>query len=182
MNSVRITTGKVRLSYANIWAPKSFDGQPEKYSCSLIIPKSDTKTVGRIREAIKTLLADKDVQTKLGGKTKGLKMPLRDGDTDREDDPNYADCYFINASATPEHRPLILDRDKNEVLDQSEVYSGCYCQASISLYAFNSNGNKGIGCGLRGIRKLADGEPLGGSVVTADEFDDDDIDDTDDIF
>lgn len=177
-----ISTGKVRLSYAHIFEPKSFNGNPKKFSCSLIIPKSDTKTINRINGKIKELLEDPQTKTKFGGRTKGLKLPLRDGDIDREDDPDYKNCYFMNATANADRPPLVVDRDKNEIIDKSEVYSGCYVQAVLSFYAFNQSGNCGIGCGLRGIRKLADGEPLGGAVVTTNDFDDSCIDDEDDIF
>lgn len=41
---------------------------------------------------------------------------------------------------------------------------------SINFYAFNSNGNKGIACGLGNIQKIRDGEPLGGRTNAADDF------------
>ena len=54
MAETKLTTGKVRLSYANIWKPKAMaEGQEAKYSVSLLIPKSDTKTVNAIKAAIK---------------------------------------------------------------------------------------------------------------------------------
>ena len=89
-----------------------------------------------------------------------MKLPLRDGDIDRPDDEAYADSYFINAnSITP---PQVVDKNVNPVLDRSEVYSGVYGRVSVSFYAFNSNGNKGIACGLGNVQKVRDGEPLGG--------------------
>lgn len=179
---MKITTGKVRLSYANVWEPKPYKNQPPKYSCSLIIPKSDTKTVNKIREAIREMLADQDIINKLGGKTKNIRTPLRDGDVDREEDAAYANSFFINASADENHPPRIVDRDKNEILDRSEVYSGCYVQVVLNLFPYNQEGNRGIGCGLAGIRKLADGEPLSGTVVSDDDFDDDFDGADDDIY
>ena len=56
------------------------------------------------------------------------------------------------------------------ILDRNEVYSGCYARVSISLYPFNTNGNKGIACGLGNIQKIADGEPLGGRTRAEDDF------------
>ena len=56
--------------------------------------------------------------------------------------------------------PGIVDVDHNPILTRSEVYSGVYGRASISFYAFNSNGNKGIACGLNNLQKVRDGEPL----------------------
>ena len=135
---------------------------------SLIIPKSDTKTIAAINQAIDNAI--RDGAAKFGGKIppKGaLKLPLRDGDTEREDEA-YRDAYFINANSTT--APQIVDRSVQPILDRSEVYSGCYARVSINFYAFNSNGNRGIACGLGNIQKVRDGEPLGGKTSAADDF------------
>ena len=98
-NNTKVVTGIVRLSYANVWEPKSINGGDPKYSCSIIIPKSDIETVNAINAAIECAM--KEGIGKFGGKIppKGaLKLPLRDGDTERDDD-NYAGCYFINANS-----------------------------------------------------------------------------------
>jgi len=168
-NPTKVITGIVRLSYANVWEPKSINGGTEKYSVSLIIPKSDTKTLNAINEAVDAAI--EEGKGKFGGKIPNkaaLKLPLRDGDIDRPDDEAYAESYFINAnSITP---PQVVDKNVNPVLDRSEVYSGVYGRVSVSFYAFNSNGNKGIACGLGNVQKIRDGEPLGGRTNAAEEF------------
>ena len=63
-----------------------------------------------------------------------------------------------------------------KILTRSEVYSGVYGRASISFYAFNSNGNRGIACGLNNLQKIRDGEPLGGRASAESDFADDDED------
>ena len=97
-----------------------------------------------------------------------LKTPLRDGDLERPDDEAYANSYFINANSATALG--IVDADRNTIIDRSEVYSGVYGRASINLYAFNSNGNKGIACGLNNLQKIKDGEPLGGKSRAEDDF------------
>ena len=164
--STKVITGKVRASFVHVFEPAAINGGEPKYSCSLIIPKSDTVTIGKIREAIE--LAKQEGVPKWGGKIPpNLKLPLRDGDTERDDD-NYAGCYFINANSTT--APGIVDADRQPIIDRSEVYSGVYGRASINLYAFNSNGNKGIACGLNNLQKIRDGEPLGGKSRAEDDF------------
>jgi hypothetical protein len=169
-NKQKVTTGKVRFSYANVWKPKSINGGEEKYSVSLIIPKSDKETIKKINQAVEE--AKKAGVAKFGAKfTSGnFKLPLRDGDIDRTDDENYENAYFVNANSTTQ--PGIVDRQKEAILDQSEVYSGCYGRASITFYPFNTSGNKGIACGLNNLQKLSDGEPLGGRSRPEDDFDD----------
>jgi hypothetical protein len=99
-----------------------------------------------------------------------LKLPLRDGDTERTDEA-YRDAYFLNANSKA--APQIVDRDLNRILDRVEVYSGCYARVSLNFYAFNTNGNKGVACGLGNIQKVADGEPLGGRTDAETDFADD---------
>ncbi|MGM9938068.1 MAG: DUF2815 family protein [Candidatus Ornithomonoglobus sp.] len=169
-----LVTGKVRLSYAHVWEPaviKNNDGSEsdEKYSVSLIIPKSDKETLKKIKQAIEEAKQDGKV-SKFGGKIPAnLKLPLRDGDIERPDDPAYENSYFINANS--KEKPQIVDRQKNRIRDREEVYSGCYARVSISIYPFNVRGNRGIACGLGNIQKIADGESLGGRTRAEDDFD-----------
>lgn len=166
-NSTKVVTGKVRFSYANVYEAKSINGSDPKYSVSLIIPKSDKKTLAEIKAAIDQ--AKKDGISKFGGKVPAnLKLPLRDGDVDRADDEAYKDSYFINANS--KDKPGIVDKNINPILDQTEFYSGCYGRASINFYAFNQNGNKGVACGLQNLQKLSDGEPLSGRSRAEDDF------------
>ena len=180
-NPLKVITGKdTRWSYANVWEAKSINGGTPKFSVSLIIPKSDTATVKKIKAAIQA--AYEEGQAKLKGNSRSvppltaIKTPLRDGDTERPDDPAYANSYFINANSAT--APVIVDIDCNPILSRSEVYSGVYGRASISFYAFNSNGNKGIACGLNNLQKIRDGEPLGGKASAESDF----ATDTDDDF
>ena len=172
-NPTKVITGiNTRWSYVNAWEPKSINGGAPKYSVSLIIPKSDTKTLEKIRAAIQA--AYEEGQSKLKGNGRSvpalsaLKTPLRDGDAERPDDEAYANAYFVNANSGT--APGIVDADRNPILERSEVYSGVYGRASINFYAFNSNGNKGIACGLNNLQKIRDGEPLGGKSRAEDDF------------
>ena len=178
-NPTKVITGvKTRWSYANVWEPKSINGGAPKYSVSLIIPKSDAKTVTAVTNAIQA--AYDEGQSKLKGNSKSvpalsaIKNPLRDGDAERPDDEAYKDSYFINANSAT--APGIVDAARQPIIERSEVYSGVYGRASINFYAFNSNGNKGIACGLNNLQKISDGEPLGGKTRAEDDFADEDED------
>ncbi len=179
-NPMKVITGpETRWSYVNAWEPKSINGGTPKYSVSLIIPKSDTKTVEKINAAIKAAYEEGAGKLKGNGKTvppmAAIKLPLRDGDIERPDDEAYAGCWFVNANNTA--APGIVDADRQPILDRSEVYSGVYGRASISFYAFNSSGNKGIACSLNNLQKIADGEPLGGHASAEADFATDEDDD-----
>jgi hypothetical protein len=163
----KVVTGKVRLSYANLFEPRaSMPGQDPKYSLCVLIPKSDKVTVDKINAAIDA--AKEAGKAQWGGKVPpGLKLPLRDGDVER-DSAEYKGHWFINASS--KQRPGVVDATLNPVLDPSEVYSGSYGRVSINFYPFNQNGNRGIGAGLQNVQKLADGEPLSGRSRAEDDF------------
>ncbi|MFU0800232.1 MAG: DUF2815 domain-containing protein [Xylanivirga thermophila] len=172
-NPMKVITGpETRWSYANVWEAKSINGGTPKFSVSLIIPKSDARTLDKIKAAIEA--AYKEGEGKLKGNSKtvpplsSIKQPLRDGDVERPDDEAYANSYFVNANSAT--APGIVDSNLDPILDRSEVYSGVYGRASINFYAFNSNGNKGIACGLNNLQKIRDGESLGGKSRAEDDF------------
>jgi len=174
-----ITGPNTRWSYCNAWEARSIQGGKPKFSVSLIIPKSDKAIIEKIKAAIESAYKEGESKLKGNGKTvpvlSTLKTPLRDGDTERPDDPAYEDAYFVNANS--DTQPGIVDKACQPIIDRSEVYSGVYGRASINFYAFNSNGNKGIACGLNNLQKIRDGEPLGGKSRAEDDFASDDDDD-----
>ena len=173
-NPTKVITGKnTIMSYLNVNEPKvPLGGGTPKYSVSLIIPKSDTVTVAKIRAAIQA--AYEEGQSKLKGNSKfvpaleDIKTPIRDGDKDRKGDEAYQNSWFVNANSTT--KPGVVDADRQPILDSSELYSGIIGRASINFYAFNSSGNRGIACGLNNIQKLSDGTPLGGHSRAEDDF------------
>lgn len=179
-NPLKVITGpETRWSYCNIWEAKSVNGSTPKFSVSLIIPKSDTRTIAKIKTAIEAAYQEGQGKLRGNGKTvpqlSTLRTPLRDGDLERPDDPAYANAYFINANSPTQ--PGIVDADCNPILTRSEVYSGVYGRASISFYAYNAQGNKGIACGLNNLQKIRDGAPLGGRASAVSDFATDDDDD-----
>lgn len=176
VSKTKVITGKnTRLSYFHGWEPTSINGGPERYSVSVLIPKDDKKTVKAINDAVDAAI--EEGIAKFGGKKPNkaaTKLPLRDGDTEREDEA-YAGHWFINANSKT--APQIVDKAVKPILDRDEVYSGCYARVSLNFYAFNSNGNKGIACGLGNIQKIRDGESLGGRSSAADDFSTEEDDD-----
>ena len=190
--STKCVIGKARASYVHVFRPSSIsvDGSDPKYSISLIIPKSDTALVEKIKSCIKAAY-EAGLASKWGNKApKPWKNPLRDGDEERSDKPEYVDCYFINASCKTKPgvckktgTKMVEGKKKNiivDIADEEELYSGCWVFAAVNFYAFNSNGNKGIACGLNNVLKAEDGEMLGGRTSSESDFGDmeipDDID------
>lgn len=175
MATKHLKTGKVRFSYVHVWEPEAMDeNQEKKYSVQLLIPKKDKKTVEAIKASIEA--AKEAGKSKVGGKLPAnLKIPLRDGDEERPDDPNMEGMYFINAKADTRHKPSVFDADLNpiDIIDRDEFYSGCYGRALISFYLYPKP-SPGIACALIAVQKLEDGEALDGRVDAAAAFSEDD--------
>lgn len=170
MNEKRtdLTTGLVRTSYCHLWEKTKLpDSDKEVYSVSILIPKNDTKTLAAINEAISNAL--ENGKDKLGKVPKSkIKLPLRDGDEERPDDEAYKGCYYLNCKNSKE--VTIVDSRVQPILDQNEVYSGCYGKANISFYPYAYNNmSYGVGVSIRAFQKIKDGESLGGGIVKAED-------------
>jgi hypothetical protein len=162
---MKVVTNEVRFSYCHIWEATSMDpGATPKYSVTLLIPKSDTKTVAKINEAIEA--AKEEGKGKWGGKIPpNMKSPLRDGDIERPDRPEYEGMYFIGTSSV---KPVkVVDENINAVEpgDDDKLFSGAYGRASINLYPYAKSANKGVAAGLLSlmVNTKKDGERLSGT-------------------
>ena len=161
-NPYKVTTGRGRLCYTqNVLTPDDKDS----YSLMFLIPKTDTTTINALKKTIEAFKKDAKAEAKWGSKfLASMKLPLRDGDTERdtEKSPEFKGHYFINANTYT--KPGVVNAQMQEIIDPSEIYSGCYGRISIVPAAFNTDGNKGIKFYLNNIQKLADGEKLGGGA------------------
>lgn len=162
-----VLTGLVRFSYVNVFTK---DLANDKYRVCLMIDKKDEKTVKYIKEAINNAY-EIGLKGKLDNKKiKNIYEILHDGDEEKEEDENFKDCYYINASC--QTAPGVVNKFNEVITDSTEFYSGCFGHASINFYAYSSNGSKGIACGLNNLMKVEDGEKLGGRARAKDDFKD----------
>jgi len=181
MSKTKIVTPKVRLSFVNVFKPKAFEGSDPKYSVHVLIPKKNKQLVTKIKAAIDATIQE-GIADKWGGKKpKNMWDPLRDGDVDKADEyPEYEGMYYLNAKSNT--KPGVVDQDLNEILDSTEVYSGCYGRVSLNFFPYKHKvGGPGVGVGLNNVQKLADGEMLGGGRASAEDDFADDFEDEDDL-
>ena len=172
-NVMNVTTGEVRMSYVHLFKPyAAMQGREEKYSVTVLVPKTDTETMNRIRAAIEAA-KQKGVSDKWNGQCPPIVSdPVHDGDGVRPSDglPFGAECkghWVFTASAKADYPPEIVDMRGNPILNQSEVYSGMYGRVNVTFFPYAFGSKKGIGCGLGPVQKLRDGEALGGSAPSA---------------
>lgn len=174
MNANTITTNEVRLSYINVFEPRVRPGQTEaKYGVTVLVPKSDAAGKALLDAAVEAAV-NAGVSKCWGGvKPPVPALPIHDGDGPRPSDgqPYGAECkgcWVFTASS--KNAPGVVDAAVQPILDAREVYSGIYGRVNISFFPYNSNGKKGVGCGLNHVQKLRDGEPLVDRVSTEDAF------------
>lgn len=153
----RIVTGKVRFSYVNVFKPREMGGEL-KYSVVVLVSKSDTDTYNRIVAEINKVAQEATANTFGGTMPTNLAMPIYDGDGLTPSGEVYSqECkgnWVINAKSSS--APEVVDTSCQPIIGRNEFYSGCYGRVSLSFYAYNKNGNKGIGCGLGNVQKLED--------------------------
>lgn len=167
----KVVTGKVRFSYVHVFETREIGGE-EKYSITLLIPKSDTITYQNIMNEINKTVQEAVAEIFGGAKPTNLALPLYDGDGLRASgEPFGAECkghWVISAKSI--NAPEVVDTSMNPILSRNEFYSGCFGRASLTFYVYNKNGNKGVGCGLGNVQKLEDGQPLDGRTTAAEDF------------
>lgn len=166
-NLTKVVFGPVRFSYVHVFTPDSINGSEAKYSVSIIIPKSDKKTIKSLEKAIE-LAKQNGINDKWKGvEPKKLQLPLHDGDEDKTDEA-YQNCMYLNAKCKT--KPGVVDANRQPIIDEEEFYSGCYGYASVTFYAYEANGNKGVSAGLNNVMKTKDGERLGGRISADQDF------------
>jgi hypothetical protein len=170
---MQILLKNVRLSFPQIWTPKSFaPGQDPRFNANFLLDKAENADqIKKLKEAIEKVAAEKWKGKKPGG----LKICLGDGE--EKDYDGYADAMFVSASTKV--RPVIVDQKKNPLAEEDgKPYAGCYVNAAISLWAQDNQWGKRVNATLDAIQFVKEGEPFGGKKVTADIFEEEDEDDT----
>ncbi len=167
-------TGRARLSYVNLNQPrKALDGGEEKFSVTVLVPKTDTATKARIDAAIEAA-TQMGIAKTWNGVRPTLTAPLYDGDGVRGNGEPFGKeckgCWVFTASAKVDRKPRIVDVNVQDIIDPSEIYSGIYGRVGVDAYPYNHKVKRGIAFGLTNVQKLADGEPLGSVTTAEDDF------------
>lgn len=168
VKGTKVVFGPCRLSYTHLfqkYAPTGNDSEA-KYMTNVLIPKGEEETVNALKKAIAEAKRA-GVLSKWGGREpKKVDNPLKEGD--EKDDPVYNGHFHVNAKCKT--RPGVVDRDRQPIMDEEEIYSGVWAVVSVTFFPYDVSGNKGIACGLNNVMKFKDGEPLGGRSSASADF------------
>lgn len=162
--NTKVTIKNCRFSFVHLKEKTAYrEGQTPKFSVSILIPKSAEKEIAKIKAAINAAaIAGKP----MWGNTipKNLTNPLHDGDIEKAEYEEYQGHYYLSAKSL--NKVPVVDRNRQEILDLDDFYSGCYGNAAVNFYPYQ---DRGVAVGLNAVQKVKDGEPLSGSKVVIDE-------------
>ena len=162
-----LMTPEFRVSFPAVFKPKRQKGDATsepKYGLTMLFPKGAdlSKLKAAAQEAVKEKWGDKP--------PKNLRSPFRD-QGEKEYEGYEEGAVFVSASS--KQKPGLVDRQRQDIIDETEFYPGCYARATLRAFAYDNNGNKGVAFCLNNIQKLRDGNPLDGRTRAKDDFADD---------
>lgn len=183
---MELTLVNARVSFANgLYEPSSAgENSPEKYGADFIVVKGETKVFKKLpngkKEPITLAEAELEVANE-AWKGKGADMledldarqkAIRNGnkrkDKDGEIREGYAGNWYITAKN--KRKPTIFDRRGQIVTDDDGlVYSGCYVNVNIDLYANTKPSSKGVFATVTGVQFSSNGDSFGGGSRVAGE-------------
>lgn len=152
-------TPEFRVSFPVLFKAKAYKKQAPKFSIVMLFDKKTDLT------ALKRAAYHATVEKYGKDKTKWprkFKMPFRDGDVDKPDVPGYENVIFITANATEAYPPGVVNQRLDPILNESELYAGCYARAQLYAYVYDEAGNVGVTFGLNNVQKLRDGKKFSG--------------------
>jgi hypothetical protein len=161
----KLITPEFRAAFVGLFratAPRENPDGKKKYSMrAVFMPDAD---LSGLKAAAKAAVAEKWGNNP----PKTMRSPFR---TNEElDDPIPGvpdDAVVMTFSANEDRRPGLVDANLNDIIDESEVYSGAWFRAQIRAYPYEQAGNRGVAFGLENVQKLRDDEPLGSGRVPA---------------
>jgi hypothetical protein len=145
-----------------VYQPKADKKGTLKYGTVLLIPKTAVPTIAELKSKLTAFLESRWPDPA----TRPRKLPVKDGDVPNGNGnipAGYAGNWVINT--TSKNQPQLRDEHVQPVLDPNKFYGGCWVNAQLNFFEYNTDGNRGVGVGLgslqfvRGDTKLAGGAP-----------------------
>lgn len=169
-------TAEFRLSYPALLKPKFNKlSKKDEYSCVAVFPK-DANLQNLKQLALEAIHKQWGTDNKTW--PKNLRTPFRDqAEREYEQDGKMVmpegyekGAFFINLKSQINNKPGVVNQKTEDIIDETDIYAGCWCRATVNAFTYDHAANKGVSFGLRNIQKLRDGDPLGGRTKAQDDF------------
>lgn len=171
-------TPKFRVSYPSVFKAKlnKLSGKEEFSVVALFAKDADLTELKKAAEA--AVVAEWGADPKKWPAK--LKTPFRDQAEKMKDGvmPAGHEAGAIFLTLRSKNRPGVVVSGKNKVTgapelvpieEEKDFYAGCYAIASVSVYAYDQAGNRGVSFGLVNLMKVADGDTLSASAAKPSE-------------
>lgn len=173
MSVQNFVTPQGRIAFPELFVPVAkfadpSNGPPKlQFSCTLVFPKISTD-MSAFRAAFESL-----VQTEFKGEKRGIRNPIKDGDTDDASRPEFRDSWFVRFQSDQNHPPQVCGPDPSQKItsEHKAIYSGCWVRVVARPYAYNVPGNKGVAFGLGNVQKCRDDKPFVSISDPTEDFD-----------
>lgn len=161
----KIITPEFRAAFIGIFkatAPRENPNGAKKYSIrAVFMPDTDISALKKEAQAAA-------VEKWANAIPKTMRSPFRTNEELDNPIPGIPDdAIVMTFSANEDRRPGIVDAQLQDIIDDSECYSGAWYRAQVRAYAYDQAGNKGVSFGLENVQKTRDDEPLGNGKVPA---------------
>jgi len=173
MDGNRLLTGDFQVSFPQVFKAVAFENSDPKFSAEMLFDREDP-TVKALAELVQSTMI-----AKWGKKPTGFQSPIRLGDQDygkgskAEKYAEYVGRVYCKALARANHPPKVIDRNKSEIMNETEIYPGSICRAVVGAWAYDNKFGKGVSLTLEILQKLADATPFaGGSSAKVEDLPD----------
>ena len=155
----KLITPEFRAAFVGLFratAPRENPNGAKKYSLrAVFLPDTDLTALKQAAHAV--------AQEKWGANVpKTLRSPFRFNEQLDNPIPGVPDdAVVMTFSANEDRRPGVVDASLNDIIDETECYSGAWLRAQVRPYVYETSGNRGVSFGLENVQKTRDDDPLG---------------------
>lgn len=165
-----VITPYFRLGFQALFKPSKAKTAPAtqepKYSVTAFFPP--TADLGAMKALANAAVAEKWPDA--ASRPKVLRSPFRKSD-EVENWPEAipTDWIMMTFSAKQDRRPQLVDAQRQDIIDEEDVYKGCWMRAQVRAYAYDNAGNRGVSFGLNMAQKVKEDTPIGATRQKASE-------------
>lgn len=177
----KIMLTDVRCSFLVLGEPEQFQGQGTfRWSATALVPYGSPQRKA-VEDALK-LVAQEKWEKKWQNIYEAIISDPKACcwvDGKRKDYDGYAEHFALSAHRQQKDgRPIVIDRDKTPIYQANNsvydgkggvIYSGCFVNMHIELWAQENKNGKGLRAALLGVQKVRDGDAFGGGSKPSDD-------------
>lgn len=176
-----VTTPTFRVSYPSVFQPRYNKlSKKNEYSLEGLFEfKKDSPEMASLKAAANNACIKKwgPDQSKWPKPTapKVFQSPFKDQvekakDGKQPEGTTAGNVFMRFKCDSTKHKPAVVDNNRQEIIEESKFYAGCYARANVNAFAYNEAGNIGVSFGLNALQFVKDGQPFSGRPTVEEAF------------